>query len=679
MRLARWLSAAALVVSLCLCLTWLGAFPAAAAPKDSPEFALQVAKQGLTFNGTEQISCRAEVNAGAAEPDCSFVFKLYRACSNRSELSSSREGKPGRLLDSLTLEDNVDIPEGTSQFTLPLNLAPLQLSDGVYPYTISLSGSEGVLAGEPSFLVIRSQPAAVPLNLVLLWNLHQSPSKDFSGQSLAGSLLDSNPSPSISFMGDLLKTVMDHPRTKSTLALAPMTYADLQEMKDGGIDSTGDRVDASDPRCQTIRDLLDNLQTGASAGAFGLLPTTFGYADLEALALKGWDEDVAQQIGQGQHMAAELTGREDNADFFPPRLGFYDGLIPAVQASGIRYTVLSQDSLATTKEGSKYLDGPTLAQPLSFGTAQQGQVTGFVVDGRLYSLLQDESPSLPPHQVLQNIMAELEMLAEELPNEPRVCTLLFPDNFTPGPAVLEQLYAALEGAPWLNTETFDQACSTFAPTAPALELPSLGQPDSSYLARLSPTRDLTLAFQRLLLPGNPLSDRLNQALLRAESSDFLQPSEPSSGDAYLQSLEAGVRDQMSKISLGIGGSITLSSQRGNIPVLVTNKTDYAVKATLRVHGSNVEFPEGDAIRVVINPKENRFEVPVIVAPGGSQVNISVEQDGLLLDTSNMKIKTSSMNTLAIWLLIVVVLLLAAVALFRRARRRIRENRESSKA
>ncbi len=679
MRLSRRLRTLALGLSLGLCITWLAAFPAAAAPRGGPEFTLQVAKTGLTFGGTEKISCQAEVTAGAAQRDCSFIFKLFRACSNRSELSSSREGKSGRLLDSLTLKDNVDIPRETSQFSLELDLAALQLSDGVYPYTISLTGSDGVLASEQSFLVIRSQPAAMPLNLVLLWNLHEAPSKDFAGQPLSRGLLGSDPAPAISFMNDLLNTVLDHPGAKSTLALPAMTYADLQEMKDGYIDSAGDRVDTSDPRCQSVSGFLDNLKAGTLEGVFGLIPTTYGYADLEALALKGWDEDVAQQIGLGQQMVAELSGRADNAGFFPPDLGFYDGLIPAVQASGIRYTVLKQDSLAATKEGSKYLDGPTLAQPLSFGTTQQGQVTGFVVDGRVYSFLQDEAPSLPPHQVLQNIMAELGVLAEELPNQPRVCTLLFPDNFAPGPAVLEQLYAAVEGASWLNPVTLDEAYSTFAAAPPALDLPSLGQTDSSYLTRLSPTRDLTLAFQRLLLAGNPLIDRLNQALLRAESSDFLEPSDPSSGDTYLKSLEAGVRDQMSQISLGIGGSITLSSQRGNIPVLVTNKNDYAVKATLRVHGSNVEFPEGDAMRVVINPKENRFEFPVIVAPGGSQVNISVEQDGLLLDTSNMKIKTSSMNTLAVWLLFVVLFLLAAVALIKRARRRTPESRESSKA
>ncbi len=679
MRLSIRLRTLALWLAFCLCMTWLGMAPATAVPAGSAEFTLQVAKPGLAFTGTEKISCQAEVTAGTAERDCSFIFKLYRACSNRSELSASRDGKPGRLLDSSTLQDSVDIPEGTSHFGLELNLASLQLSDGVYPYAISLTGTDGALASEQSFLVIRSQPAAVPLNLVLLWNLHGIPSKDFAGEALSGGLLGSDNIPATFFVDDLLNTVLSHPGVKSTLTLAPMTYADLQEMKDGYVDSNGDRVDPSDPRCQSARALLDNLESGARDGTFGLLPTTYGYADLEALALKGWDEDIAQQIGLGQQMVAQLSGGTNNAGFFPPNLGFYDGLIPAVQASGIRYAVLKQDSLAATKEGSKYLDGPTLAEPLSFGTTQQGQVTGFVADGRLYSFLADEASALTPHQVLQNIIAELDVLAEELPNQPRVCTLLFPGNFMPGVEVLDQLYATLQSSSWLNTMALDQAYSTFIPASPALELPSLGQADSSYLAQLSPTRDLTLAFQRLLLEGNPLIGRLNQALLRAESSDFAQSADASAGDAYLASLEAGVRDQMARISLGIGGSITLSSERGNIPVLVTNKTDYAVKATLRVHGSNAEFPEGEAMRVVINPKENRFEFPVIVAPGGSQVTISVEQDGLLLDTSNMKIKTSSMNTLAIWLLIAVVVLLAAVALIKRARRRSGRNLESGKA
>ncbi len=678
MRLTRWMRNLALGLSLCLCMGWLGVCSVGAAPSN-PEFTLQVTKQGLAFNGTEKVACRAEVTSSAAETDCSFTFKIYRACSYRSELSSSREGKPGRLLDSITLGDPVDVPEGNSQFALELNLGSLHLADGVYPYAISLGTGEGTLASEGSFLVIKSQPAAVPLNLALLWSLHQVPAKDFAGQSLSGSFLGSGDGTSVAFMDDLVRTVFEHPGVKSTLTLAPMTYIDLQEMKDGYTDSDGHRVDSSDPRCQGARSLLDNLASGSANGTFNLLPTTFGYADLEALALKGWDEDVAQQIGQGQSMVADLSGRSDNAGFFPPGLGFYDGLIPAAQASGIRYTVLKQDYLAATREGSTYLDGPTLAQPLSFGSAQQGQVTGFVVDGRLYSFLQDEAPSRSTHQVLQNILAELAVLQEELPNQPRVCTLLFPDNFTPEQDVLQQLYAMIEGTPWLHTMTMDEAYATFPPTAPSLQLPSLGQPESSYLARLSPTRDLTLSFQRLLLAGNPLIDRLSQALLRAESADFLRPADASSSDAYLGSLEAGVRNEMSQVTLGIGGSITLSSQRGNIPVLVTNKTDYPLKATLRVHGADAEFPQGETMRVVINPKENRFEFPVIVAPGGSQVTISVEQDGLLLDTSTMKIKTSSMNTLAIWLLVVVVVLIAAVALIKRARRRARANRESSKA
>ncbi len=659
----------ALCLAFFLWLGWLAVLPAAAAPAEDPVFTVQMAKQGLTFTGTEKIACQAEVTASGAAPDCRFTFKLYRAISNRSELTASREGKPGRLLDSMTLLDSINVPQGTSQYDLELDLASFRLADGVYPYAISLSNSDGTLAGEPSFLIIRSQPASTPLDLVVLWNLHQIPSKDFAGQSLAGGLQGSGNGNSITFMDGLLRTLQSHPGVKSTLALAPMTFSDLGAMKDGFTDSNGDAVAASDARCSHAANLLDNLQNAAASRAFDLLPTTFGYADLEALALKGWDEDVAQQIGLGQQMVEELTGRADDAGFLPPRLSFYDGLIPAVQASGIRYTVLKQDYLAATKEGSSYLDGPTLAEPLSFGTAQQGQVTGFVVDGRLYSFLQSEAPSLTPHQVLQNIVAELDVLADELPNQPRICTLLFPDNFTPSADELEQLYATLDSASWLKTVSLEEAYTTFVPTTPALELPPSGQSDSSYLERLAPTRDLAQSFQRLLMDGNPLIDRLNQALLRAESSDFMQPADSASSDAYLTSLEMGVREQIGKISLGIGGSITLSSQHGNIPVLVTNKTDYAVKATLRVHGSAAEFPAGETMRVVINPKENRFEFPVIVAPGGAQVTISVEQDGLLLDTSNMKIKTSSMNTLAIWLLIVVVALLAAVYLFKRVRRR----------
>ncbi len=679
MNCRRWFRILTFCLACFFGLGWLAVLPVAAAPAADTGFTLRVAKQGLTFTGTEKIACQAEVTAGEATSECSFNFKLYRAISNRSELTSSRAGKPGRLLDSMTLLGGINVPQGTSRYDLELNLVSFHLSDGVYPYTVSLTNGDGTLAGESSFLVIRSQPAGTALDLVVLWNLHQVPSEDFAGQSLAGGLQSSGGGNSLSFMDGLLQTLRDNPAVKSTLALAPMTYADLQAMQDGYTDSSGETVAPTDARCGSAARLLENLRTVATSDACDLLPTTFGYADLEALAIKGWDEDVAQQIGLGQQMVEELAGRADNTGFLPPRLGFYDGLIPAVQASGIRYTVLKQDYLAATKEGSTYLDGPTLAAPLSFGTAQQGQVTGFVVDGRLYSFLQDEAPSLSPHQVLQNILAELEVLANELPNQPRVCTLLFPDNFTPSADELEQLYTTLAGASWLKTVTLEEAYATFAPATAALELPSLGQSDSSYLARLAPTRDLALSFQRLLMAGNPLIDRLNQALLRAESSDFMQPADPASNDVYLASLEAGVRDQMSKISLGIGGSITLSSQRGNIPVLVTNKSDYAVKATLRVHGSAVEFPAGETMRVVINPKENRFEFPVIVAPGGSQVTISVEQDGLLLDTSNMKIKTSSMNTLAIWLLVVVVVLLAAVYLFKRVRRRAHHDSESSKA
>ncbi len=674
MRLSR--RACTPVLCLCLLLSagWLATGPVSAAPDPSPRFRLQVAKSGLTFSGKERVTCQAEVTADAAERNCSFTLKLYRAVTSRAELSSSREGRTGRLLDTLTLAGDVDIPEGASSHSFDLNLASLQLADGVYPYTISLVGADGTLASEGSFLVVRSQPAAVPLNLVLLWSLHEAPAQSFAGEPLEGGLRGGGGGPAIFFMDDLMRTVLAHPEVGTTLAITPLTYSDLQNMRDGYVDSDGAAVDGSDPRCRSARYFLDSLARGASEGAFDLLPTTYAYADLEPLALNGWDEDIALQIGLGQQLVGELSGQTENAGLFPPLLGFYDGLIPAVQASGIRYTVLSQDSLAATKEGSAYLDGPTLAQPLNIGSSESG-VTGFVVDERLFSFLADEAPSLPPHQVLQNIVAELGVLAEELPSQTRVCTLLFPDNFKPSAEVLEELYTALGDSPWLHALTLTQAYSAIPATAPPLELPSLGQTGSGYLARLSAARDLTLAYQRLLLAGNPLIDRLNLALLQAESADFLDM-DTLDGDAYVASLENGVREEMARITLGIGGSITLSSQHGNIPVLVTNKTDYAVKATLRVHGSNVEFPEGDAMRVVINPKENRFEFPVVVSPGGSQVTISVEQDGLLLDTSTMKIKTSGMNTLAIWLLVAVVSLLVGVAVVKRARRRSGPSRMS---
>ncbi|MHB8780469.1 MAG: DUF6049 family protein [Candidatus Geothermincolia bacterium] len=631
----------------------------------TPQVVIAVQMPGFSFTGTEQLDCRAELTSDQGLEDCSLYFRLYRSAGNRYDLAQARLGKPGRQRNGMELRRDLNVASGSSGVDFQLDLARLSLADGVYPFNLVLQRGGDTLASERGWLIIRSQPAASPLGLVLVWDLHRLPARDMTQGLQAGGLLDlSAPGQSLDFMERLLR-VAGAASVKSTVSMAGSTYQDLRELQ-GGYACGEEAVEADDPACRRMRDILTALENGVREGPLSLVPTAYGYADLRSLVGMGWNDDAARQIGEGQTVAAAIDESSGNQGFLPPRLAVSDESMAAILASGIRYMVLSEDVLAASEQGRNILEGKTLAAPLLFGSEEQGAVTGFVADSGLSRLLGDSGSG---RQRVQDLLAELAMILSEDPELPRICTLAVPDDYLPEAAELQMLYDALAQAGWLNIMSLQEAFAALPAQPPILSLPPQEETHPSRLARLAGVRQLVLSYQKLLFDDDPLIAVLTRGLLSAENAGFLD--RPEDGQAFDASLEEAVRAEMEKISLGISGSITLTTRSGVLPVVVENRGDRAVKATVRVHGENAVFPEGEVLRVVLNPRENRFEFPVNVTEGGAHVNVSVEHEGLLLATTRVRIKTSSINALATWLLGAVTALLLTVGIVKAARRRLR--------
>jgi hypothetical protein len=127
---------------------------------------------------------------------------------------------------------------------------------------------------------------------------------------------------------------------------------------------------------------------------------------------------------------------------------------------------------------------------------------------------------------------------------------------------------------------------------------------------------------------NPLPDQLSARLLVSQSVDLRS----SRRAAYLDAVNTTIKDQMARIKLPTGRTITLTAREGEIPISFRNETGYPVHVKVRIESDKLIVRDRDRIRPLDLARLNttaRFSVKARTS-GDTGLNIVVESpDGSL--------------------------------------------------
>jgi len=613
-----------------------------------------------------------ELSGAARTADIRLEFLVYPSAITRSSLASFREGTRRYVLARRILETIPPEEEYTNKL-YEIDFRELGLSTGVYPFETRLVREGEVLSTDENFLVIKDPGNGYPLDLSLLWSLDYLPAENAQGSDLDTGLSAacSSSSSQPGFMYSLARVMKRTPEVGSSIVMSSATYEDIEVLASAAedeVDSEEIETGAAD-----IKATFDEMFADDEADLIG---TTYALADPDVLAARGWEEDASQQMELGLEGAREKAA--GSVGFVAPLFRLSDTMLQRMVENGMEFTVVGQEALESSAAGRRLLEGTTISQPVRFVNSNGYLLKAFVRDETLYAYL-ESTPERDAEHMVQNIFAELAVLQRESPYAVRSCVLAFPPGFVPSKDFLDALYDAVKGCPWLQPRRLSELNSNqFALEGVALQAPVYPDTPTSYMQRLEEMRDKVEDFTATIPSDHALRDSLHRSLLIAENYRFTGDEDTAAATAYLSSINAIIDGETAKVSIELKRSVTLSSTEGKLSVDVTSALDYPLEnVTLRMENASLTFPQGSSREVTIEPRENRFIFDVDTHRKGSFiVDIMLEADGLVIDSTSITVNTSIINTLAIILLACLAFIVALVIIVRRLLRRHRGGKHS---
>nr|MDQ6928834.1 DUF6049 family protein [Actinomycetota bacterium] len=169
----------------------------------------------------------------------------------------------------------------------------------------------------------------------------------------------------------------------------------------------------------------------------------------------------------------------------------------------------------------------------------------------------------------------------------------------PSRAFLETVVGGLAQSPILEGVSLDQLFTSVAPAKTDTGAPlvrTLASPPSPGLAEVA--ANLRAARRRLdalgsiLGPATPMRGQLENRLLATESAELRSARQR---QPLVDSVQKAIDAQLSQIEMPQGRSITLTAQRGEIPVTFQNRTGTPAKVVVRVQSDKLAFPRGNTV------------------------------------------------------------------------------------
>ncbi len=556
--------------------------PAAAQSANQPLQVTVSELSPLAPTATDTLHLAGQVANGSATPVAQVVVQLRVSArpllsrSSLAESASSTGPPPGPVVGQAVTVAATLAPGAAAGWTLDVPADQLGLSGyGVYPMAVEArgtlaDGSRGRLGTARTFVTWGSDtPGLQPTRVAVLLPVLATPAVAESGTV-----------PGAAFVTELTGRLTDLVRTASGEPVSWVLDGDLLEsvsgLADGGPAAQGpaNATLAPDPRAAQW---LTELRAAVGDGDVNAL----GYADPDAVAVTraGLADDLRTAVALGPAVVRDVLGRSVTGDVAWPA----DGTAPAsalaaLKGAGIGAVVLSDVYTPTTR---------TVTYTASaVGPIQGSTLTGVVTDRVLSALLatpvaQQGGPVL----ARQRFLSELAMVTAERPFDSRSVVVAPPRYWQPDVAYDRGLLSALRTLPWVEPQTVEQLRGAADPgvSHQAPSYPSVVARHEVTGAQLSEVRAGRVDLQALtsvLSQPQPLADRFERGLLRAESSAWRD--HPAEGLTFARTVTSLITKAQTGVRIVPSGPITLTSRTGQIPITVANDLDQPVTVALAV-------------------------------------------------------------------------------------------------
>lgn len=693
------------------------ASPRPLAAQELPEtYVVDLIDQPVWHRPSDPLDLRIAIRNNGEVPIEGFLLSLtaHPVVGTRSALHLSFEGTPGAVASALSEEHDLEIAPGDKASVLidePLSslssLAGIS-EGGVYPLTITVSDPTGVVQyGEVTTpLIVYPTPPEVPLNLAVVLPLNALPSRGADGtfrdptdhggipleeavgaegwltgliaalEAQAGELPPIERRVRVKpprRKGDRARgprfRMIEVPQRGLHLGLAPTPrlIEELADAADGYRRVAGDgsqAVAADEPAAAAARDALDTLRDLLQEEGVQPLLVPYSFPDLPALVEHAPDR-VELELDEGAEVIESTLGVDLSREWlFPPA-----GRLGARTLDEIRFQdpdtaerVLFQPAAfatdPTTAPVGCPVDFASFTCPVAVRTSM-GPTTGLVSDQGLQDRFVEIGQKGDERLDLQRFFAETAAIRQEVPSVPdRVAHVTVPSLWHAAPGMWDDLLAGLRDAPWLTTVTPDEAVALREPVlrtdAFVTDLTALSiEPEETFFDQIGETTELVEDFRRMQ-PPDPLITRLRRNTLVAESRLWWPSADLFvNGAAYLAGTEAQVEGQVSKVTIGGPAQINLTSQEGEIPLVVSNGTNFPT--TVRISVRSLQ-PDLSLTPLELEPQRisahDAFQFTVQAASRSSgifpvEVTVETPEGELEIATKQVTVRSTEFNRVAL--------------------------------
>jgi hypothetical protein len=541
--------------------------------------------------------------------DLAFTVSVYACLSSVSAFDqsvSSASGPPGTRISStpspvplggLPVSQGVfdllmPVTTGTAAVTPPAGGFAIDLTaagaqcgaypSGVYPVRIELidTASGQAIGGLTTHLVYTDPSAGteklrvavvLPVRTTLRPAAAPSPGELRARPSAA---LAPPTTSAVDSVTGTVNVIAEHPTVPVTLEASPQTIALLG--------STGHQGTLSQ---------LASL--AATPGFHQIADSPYVPVDASSLVDAGLQTELGLQVAQGiQVLDANVTHptAAQVTESSPGHLGtwFTDtALDPAtlaqLQTDGYDQLVLPAGSVSTAPT-----NGST-AEPFSATTAKGTPMTALASNSDVTSRFSSASadPVLAAHQ----LVAEMAQMYYEKPNDTTVRGILAvaPGGWSDNPAFVDALLAALQDNPIVQAVT---TATLFTALGPASSCRGGCRLTSSTGQNGLPATAIRNQRQRIngLVLAAPTTRQgvgvqLSEVVLSGQAEDL----RPGQQAGIVTNASAAINAQLAQIAVAGDRTITLTSQRGRVPVTIVSAAPYPVRGELTLTSDKLLF------------------------------------------------------------------------------------------
>ncbi len=517
---------------------------------------------------------------------------------------------------------------------------------GVYPVRIQLVDTAGgqAIAGFTTHLVFTEAPATTQklrVAVVLPIATTLGPAADPAAAALAAqpsAALAPAPPASIAAVAATVAAIASAERSSVpvTLDASPQTVLTLESTGHGAVVTQ-----------------LASLAAIPSIHQFASAP--FVPVNASGLVGAGLGGELALQVAQGtQVLATRLPRTSSAAPLNAPGGGLgawftNDGLDAAaltqLQVDGYRQVVLPAASVpgapGNVSTAEPFALSPSSGPPLVAVAANPDLAARFTGD--------PGNPVLAASQ----LAAELAQIYFEKPNDttPRIVAVMAPSGWSDDPAFVGALLDALNQNPMVEAVTASDLFDTLPVAAcrnGCRAVAGPGSPDLPVAAiRVQRQRVAALATAATGLTGQRVTAQLGDLVL-AGQSDRLRPFQQS---GVLRNTGLAVDAQLDRLQVAGDQSITLTSQKGRVPVTIISGAPYPVTGTLTLTSDKLTFPDGQTKRVTVLPGiTNPFYFNVQTRASGLfkvDVALYAPAGGLTLSSGQVSVRSTATSVVGI--------------------------------